>query len=432
MVLSRLAVLGALLAAGCGQSLFDAHTGGRGDGGGPGDDDMPGTCTSCIADAAADFDGTATGKGAHWRYLEDQRNRFWTPMTGDGTTMTGEDTRNRITTCAAHAAAACNALPGALLVSSAGAAGSADPAIELTAPAAQAIRLHLRAAIASGDSQIRLYRGSREDALFTATVKPSTPVDEVVVVDSLPGDRFVVAIAPATGGGASDLALQLTAEPTGAVFPSTCQLALPFEARVGNTTRDVCGQVIFGLFKSSGAQEQLDVKAGPYFEQRDAAQIVDGSRLKPLNGKLLDHSHDLTVQFWVKLDGFAISNPAAWLFSDLDIEIGGGIGVGLLQNGPTLDVMGCTDPLTGKCVHATAQMPDPLIWHFVRVVHTRARIDACVDGVHVAGAADTSAALTPVEPPELGNQFTTQPGDAHVKGQLDDVRAITGALPCAE
>jgi len=427
VVLARALV--ALVAAGCGQSLFDAHPG-RGSDGGPGGDDMPGPCTSCIANAAGDFDGTATGKGGHWRYLEDQRNHFWTAMASDGTTMTGTDSRNRITTCAAHDVPACKTLPGALVISSAGSDGIADPAIEFTASAAQAIRFRVQAAIAGGDEQtLRLYRGSREDALFTTTIKRGTPVDQLVILDSLPGDRFLLAIAPATGGGATDLALQLTAEPTGAVFPASCQLALPFEARVGNTTRDVCGQVLFTLTNPAGGQAQLVPRPGPYFEQHDAAQIIDTSRLRPLNGKPLDHSHDVTIQFWAKLDAFVSTNPA-YPFSDVNIELGGGIAVGFLPIGPTLDVMACTDPLTNACVHATAPLPNATLWQFIRVVHTRSRVEVCVDGAHVAGVADTSAAIAPAEAPELGNQFTTQPGDAHFKGTLDDVRVISGALPC--
>jgi allophanate hydrolase subunit 1 len=50
-------VPGFVLLAGCSESLFGAHRAGHGD-------DVPMACTSlCVADAAADFDGTAGGKG---------------------------------------------------------------------------------------------------------------------------------------------------------------------------------------------------------------------------------------------------------------------------------------------------------------------------------------------------------------------------------
>ena len=79
MVLIRLGWLCVLACAACSQSLFDAHGPG---GGGGGDDDGsntgPATCNApCLADAAVDFDGSATGKSKAWRYLDDHRDRTY-------------------------------------------------------------------------------------------------------------------------------------------------------------------------------------------------------------------------------------------------------------------------------------------------------------------------------------------------------------------
>src|SRR5262249_17469487 len=146
----RIAVLGVL--AGCSQSLFDEN-GATSDSA-----NIPLTCpTPCLADAATDFNRTPPGAGGKGRYLADQPHRPWRAMTGDATQMTGADPNNHITTCAAHrTAAACVALPGALLVSSAGATSAADPALEITATQSQVIQLVVRAFVPSGvDQSIR-------------------------------------------------------------------------------------------------------------------------------------------------------------------------------------------------------------------------------------------------------------------------------------
>jgi hypothetical protein len=88
------------------------------------------TCPSpCVADLAGDF-----GKPqSPWRYLEDHRHRTWTAMTPTADGLVGADAANAITSCAHRDAAACAVLPGALLISSAGATSAADPAVELSA-----------------------------------------------------------------------------------------------------------------------------------------------------------------------------------------------------------------------------------------------------------------------------------------------------------
>src|SRR4051812_43021605 len=111
-----------VLLGGCSTSLFGASGAGHGPGGDD-DDASNSPCRApCVADAGAEFDGTAMSAGKHWRYLEDHRDRKWKAMTpGPGPQMTGEDPNNRITTCAAHPTApACTAVAGGLLVSSSG------------------------------------------------------------------------------------------------------------------------------------------------------------------------------------------------------------------------------------------------------------------------------------------------------------------------
>src|SRR5262245_15536716 len=98
MVLTRACALLALLAAACGQSLFDAN--GNVDGGG-GDGPAAIACPApCLGDAAADFDGTPEGAGARWRYLDDRRDRSWAAMSPSGSGLAGANPANAITTCA--------------------------------------------------------------------------------------------------------------------------------------------------------------------------------------------------------------------------------------------------------------------------------------------------------------------------------------------
>lgn len=442
MVLNGRSILLVLvvLLVGCGQSLFDARGPGRGGGDGGGDDEL-GTCNApCIADAAADFDGTATGRGGRWRYLDDLGNRQWAAMSTDGTEMTGNAGRNRITTCARHGdEPACEALPSALLVTSAGgvggagASGGSDPAIEFTASSAQVIQLRVRAFLPSGDAQlIRLYRNSREDVLFTGLATPRQPIDEMVTLDALAGDRFLVAIAASspTAGGATNLGLHLTISAMSVPFPSSCQLALAFEVQTGSNVVELCrgGLYSLRLLSTSGLAPLMRVP-GPFFEQGYAARINDGTHFIEVTQKTLSHADGLTVQFWVQ-QASVIGIDAVWPFSDVDPDFGTGVGVAIVPFGPSAAQIAATafSDTTTLYEFVMAPLPAANRWHFVRVVHTATGIAMCVDGVRVASASGQSRLGPTTEPPVLGSeQYSTF---AHFDGTIDDVRAITGALPC--
>lgn len=431
------------LVAGCGESLFDARgpaDGGRPVDGRPDDAGELGTCTTpCIADASADFDGTPAGRNGRWRYVDDLGNRQWTQMTVDGMQMVGNAARSIITTCAASPdRPACAALPRALLVTSAGAAGGAgaggaDPAIEFTSPSTQGIELRVRAFLPAGDSQqIRLYRNSREDVLFTGLATPGTALEQTVTLDALAGDRFLVAVAASgpTGGGATDLGLHLTVTATNSAFPSSCQLALGFETQTGSSVIDLCQAAVYSLRRvPGGTLAPLTRGAGPFFEQGSGARIPEGTHFAQIAGnKTLDHTAGLTIQFWMQ-HAVPIGVEPVWPFSDHDPEFGSGIAVTLQAVGqvaPMIDVTGFAD---GSFVHAIGQFPaDVMRWQFVRVVHTATEIALCVNGVRVAAVAATNAAIPTVNTPLLGSeQF---PSVATFDGSLDDVRALTGALPC--
>jgi len=435
-------VLGCVLLAGCSESLFGAHKAGPG-----GDDDggnVPDTCTSpCLADAAADFDGTLRGNGNHWRYLEDHRDRTWTAMTGDAMGMTGKDAANQITKCDLHPdAAACRALPGALLVSSAGGTSKADPAIELTVPENQVIQLSLHAYVPSGaDQTIRLYRNSREDVLFTGIATADRTLSQAITLDALAGDRFLVAVTPTVplGSGATRVGLELFAAGTKAVFPSDCQLAVPFDSASGNTTGDLCHQALFTEYiflpPSPQMETPVDLGPGPLPAPNRAAVIVPTMFLEPPQQSRLDWSHDITVQFWVQLS----TNPtsAAWLFSDLDPDLGGGVALSLRSeaSGLKLDVATCIDatPNAVRLGTQTIAFPSDGSWQLIRVVRAGDTVDVCLNGRRVTSfpfASNLPPMFETSYPPSLGKLSGSGAMSAGFNGLIDDLRVITGALPC--
>jgi hypothetical protein len=437
VVLTRAATCAALVALGCGQSLFDAH----GPGPGPGSSsdaggEPPGVCNfPCIADAAADYDGSMTGKGGRWQYLEDNHDRTWSAMIIDGTQMKSEDSTDRITSCTAQPdAPACSALPGALLVTSTGAGH--DPAISFTAASAQVIELRLRAYQPSGTAQdVWLYRNSREDALFIGQATAGTPLDRTVALDALAGDRFLVAIGPngAPSDSVSQIALDLTVNATTMAFPSACQLMLSFESVVGNSTRNLCREQVFSLVDASLRQVQLARPTSPYVALGVySAHIPTGAMFHDfafMTDTPLDHSQSLTVQLWVERTVNGQTMPAT-PFSDLDLDYGGGFQIVINPGAnPTLQVAIGTTPTP---TYLTTPYPDDGSWHFIRVVQSTTGIALCIDGKARTDMPVDTTSNTNFYVPELGNESPSLSNGQHFEGNIDDVRAFTGTLPCSK
>lgn len=435
MVLTRRsAVLVVLLLAGCSESLFGAHHVGQTDDGGTagsdGSDAVPGACTApCIGDAAGDFNGTPGGMNGRWRYLDDYRTPpLWTPMTASGGEMTGGGS-NRITTCSLHPdRAACGMLPGALLVSSTGAIAGTDPAIELTALTPQVVQLSLRVYLAAGaDQTIWLYRNSREDVLFKGVATAGAEIDRALTLDALPGDRFLVAVSP-TGAGAADIGVQLFGSALSHPVPSTCQLALRFDTIVGNSTSDLtCVQRSFTHLDDTGHQTALAQGGPPYSELNSALSNPGGTYLHDFDpSSPLDYSQDVTVQLWANVRTF-VNAGAASLFSDLGAS-DGGIAISILPGSP--GTVAVTSRTASGVVEADGSYPAPDAWHFLRVVRTATNLRVCVDGAQ-AGSVDAALVRLPATlPPDLGKDLPAPSSAASLDGLLDDLRVITGALPC--
>jgi hypothetical protein len=431
MLAVRVAMLGAALLAGCNESLFGAHHGGHA-APPPDTDTVPAVCTPpCLADAGAEFDGTAGGMRAHWRYLDDDRaQRNWQPMTVGSGEMIGQG-QNRITSCTVHPeAAACAALPGALLVTSTGATAPTDPAIEFKAPTSQVIQLTLHAFLAAGDNQtIRLYRNSRDDVLFTGIAMAGTPVAHDITVDALPGDRFLVAVAP-TGNGAADIGLQLFIAAAPTAFPSSCKLTLRFdEIASGNSVTDVlCAKDAFTHFKTTGTTAAVVLAPAPFTELGSSGVVENTTFLHELAGMpAFDYARDVTVQMWVNLRSFVNAGRAS-VFSDLG-PTGGGVEIAVVP-GPPDTITVTTRTAASSLVMATGMYPAAMSWHLVRVVRTATGLRLCVDGAPAA-VMDTTPILAPATHlPDFGKDLQAAMNQASFDGELDDVRVITSALPC--
>jgi hypothetical protein len=426
VVLSR-ALLALALVAGCGQSLFDAHGGGRdggGDGGGGGDGDVPDTCAApCIADAAADFDGSPGGTGNRWRYLDDKRDHSWVPMTGTGGVLVG--TSGSIKKCAADLSAACKALPGALLVSTAGSTSPADPAVEYRSPDARVIQLAFRAQVAAGgpNHSIRLYRNSREDVLFTAPAAPGITVEHLVTVDAVAGDRFLVAVAPdgPTGG---DVALHVFVSGTSKSFPSTCQLAVPFTVAGAATghVEDLCRGEILAM--NNTAPDAPLLAMGPYAEEGmggyvESSYYYEGTEtLTPVDAT--------TLQFWLKVESSSI--PDSWVFSNIDVDIGNGLGL-FFRNagGPKLEASVVTNKSPLMYAIQSASYATFQSWHFVRVVQASNTGSICIDGIKAASGPLAGPSVS-LRVPRLGRSASDT--TTSFIGIFDDVRVFNEALPC--
>lgn len=416
--------LGALLLAATGckeQSLFEE-----------GQDEGPGvvgsSCPSqCLGDAARDFDGTAAGSGGHWRYLDDNRDRTWTPMSIDGTRMQGADPTRAITACADKSKApACVALPKALLMSSTGATASADPAIEYKFDTKLTVQVGIRAFVpdAADLQQILVYRNSREDLIYAGPALPGDLFERSLDVDVIPGDRLLVSLAP-SAGGASEVGLELFLSNTGGA--SRCQVAVDFEQATGNTVEAKCGAAFtYYEYEPTEVAQPPVLGDGPYPELGRAAAIPTNHYYKTVD--LLDKTGDFTLQYWMRVNELDPTYDG-WAVSDMDLDTGGGIGNAIYQRAEVrLDTT--TGTVDNSYIGANVEFPNLGKWQFVRVVHVDGKVSTCLNGKRVTSFDLPAGKLKSNFPLHLGKNVRWSPQVAAFIGSLDDVRAFSAALPC--
>lgn len=430
-----LRILVAVLAlTGCKQSLFDSHGGDDDDHPG-GDGSIASSCpTPCLGDGGDAFDGSPMGSDGHWRYLEDHKDRTWAAMTASGDTFVGATTGNQITSCAKHDSPVCETLPGALLFSS---AGDSTPvaAVEWVAPSARVVQLQLGVRIPDGapTQTVRLYRGSREDALFTALADPGVTVQQSITLDVLMGERIYVTL---DGGAVQNAGVQLFVVGDMATFPSTCQVALGFEAATGNTVDNLCGtDFTFHAYNSTSGDitdTAPTLGSNVYAEEGMAAQIpVDRfySAASPL-----DRTGDFTIQYWMKFAGVVDAFTGGWSFSDLDLDNTGGIGMVLFTDNNShlaFDVQSCTvvTQTTLEFNELVVSYPEDTQWHFVRVVKKGTDLAVCLDGTKIGNKAFSNNLATGFAP-YIGKNVVWTPSEPSFSGTIDDLRVVTQALPC--
>jgi Concanavalin A-like lectin/glucanases superfamily len=433
--LCALAVLTGLV--GCGQSLFDAHgdrDGGPGDDGG--DDDgglpVPTTCPAeCLADAAADFDKSPSS----WSYLEEGPMHLWVGMMQNGKEWSGTDTGNTVRRCLGDSAdAACKALPGALLVTAAGDSSAFYPALELKLPDAGAQVLHLvvRAHVPrdSAPQNIRLYRNGREDVLFAVTGLQGDTAEKEVIVDALPGDRFLVSVDP-TGVPGGSAAIHFFASSMGESFPATCQLAATFPTGTSGTMiEDLCTNrdLNFVMGLPPGTPVTPAFTQGPFPELGDAIDLMPGRYLRA-TAALARADTPVTVQLWFRIDTLPPTGKG-WIFDDQDPDLGGGNGLSAYQPAqPRLEITAFsdTDPLTEVTASDAVTTGT---WHFLRVVDANdGTIKVCFDGRRLGSLEVPPSRFTTNNQVHLGKMASGGSG-AVFDGAIDDVRVFSAALPC--
>jgi hypothetical protein len=417
VVLAR-ALLGLLLVAGCKQSLFDN----KGDvDAGDTNTDIPSSCpATCIADAAADFGTT------RWRFVDDMRNRMWTPMAMMGNAYVGGG-MNRVSLCKNESSPACDALPGALVVTTSGMAGP-DPALSFTAPASQVVQLTIRIRFEDGAPahDVRLYRNAREDSLFTAQASGGATFERALTLDAIAGDRFYLALSTAQAGSFR-AAVHFYANSTMDMFPIECVLALPFAGSMATTTDNACGADYAYKNDTADAMWSFGVPAFP--ELGNAADITMDRYFQ--GADVLPRAGDTTTQLWLRHDAF-ISSYNAIVFSDIDLDYTGGLAIYITNTTPPkLGAETCTvvTPQLGFA-YADAPFPNDHAWHFVRVVHTNGMVKICVDGTRTSSYVLATGKMQAMYAPWIARNQNWLPQGAFFDGAVDDVRVIKAALPC--
>jgi hypothetical protein len=422
-VVLRIMVSLALL-AGCKQSLFDSHGDVDARGGGNGDGDVASSCpATCLADAAADFGMTK------WRYLDDNKTRSWTEMAmmDGGFNGTGA---NRFSSCKNDSSAsACDALPGALLVTTTDSAAAADPALSYTAVSNQVVQLTVRVHVpVSGTEQtVRVYRNAREDSLLTQAVTPGMTFERAFTLDAIKDDRFYLALSP-TGQGAQQIGVHFYVNATGETFPMTCQVALQFSSPMATSTDNACG-VDYNFF-NNGAAANWALGTPAFPELGTSGDITMDKWFE--GGDVIARAGDTTTQLWLRHDAF-VSTYNALVFSDLDLDYTGGLGIYVISSTPPkLYVETCTLATQTELGFAsgTAPYPDDHAWHFVRVVHTNGTVKICLDGKRVASYVLAAGKMQSMYHPWLARNLFWTPQGGFFDGAIDEVRVITGALPC--
>ena len=287
------------------------------------------------------------------------------------------------------------------------------------------VRVHVPAGAA--EQTVRLYRNAREDSLLTALATPGATLERALTLDALKDDRFYLALSP-TGAGAGPIGVHFYINSTEDSFPKTCQLGLQFAGPMGMMTDNACGVDLSYFNAGTAASWALGT---PAFEEMGTSADITMDRYFR-GSDVMIRGEDTTTQLWLRHDAFVPSYNAV-VFSDLDLDYTGGVGIYVIEEvPPKIYVETCTLATQTELgfASASAPFPDDHAWHFVRVVHAGGMVKICVDGQRVASFALPAGKMQSMYPPWVGRNLGWLPQGGFFDGAVDDVRVITGALPC--
>jgi hypothetical protein len=278
-----------------------------------------------------------------------------------------------------------------------------------------------------GAHDVRLYRNSREDSLFTGAAAAGSTFERAITVDAIRDDRFYVALAP-KGQGTASIGVHVYINSTGDSFPKSCKLALSFSAASGTTVSNACGAAFTYYDYNLTPAQTPTLTAGPFPELGMAADIPMDRYYQ--GADVLVRDVDTTTQLWVRHDAF-VSTYNAVVFSDEDLDVGGGIAFYILnQAPPKVGAETCTNGEPLAFAFGDAAFPNDHAWHFLRAVHTNGMVQLCLDGVRVASYPLPAGKMQSTHKPYVGKNVIWTPSGAFFDGAVDDVRVVAGALPC--
>src|SRR5262249_45336082 len=162
----------------------------------------------------------------------------------------------------------------------------------------------------------------------------------------------------------SGIAVNLFISGTGVDYRSPCKYAPQFSSP--STVANPCGEV--PMFFNGSTPATPIVAAGPFAEIGMAADIPLGMHYHATQS--LQRVGDVTAQLWVRVrsvDSFL----SGWVFSDYDLDSGGGLGLYFYNSSGVLKFGAATvtSPSPLMFDGAEAAYPTDGAWHFIRVVH---------------------------------------------------------------
>jgi len=389
--------------------------------------------TTCRADAVRNYDGSATGSTGGWRYLSDNRDRSWTPMTagsalglsafvgtGDPAPAVVDCRADPEATVCVDDATSLLLLPGA----------DADAALEFTIADTGAFTVSgdVRAAAGGADQHLVIYRNTREDVLIERVFDADAVVQSFSVdVEAIAGDRLLLTVFP-DSGVAVPVGVHLFVSESVGAFPRACGLTVRFEDVSAPLFTEDCGRVTYtGKIENVGTDLAAPALVSSVIpELGQAIQLTRGEYLHPTAGAKMDYSGDFTIQMWARIP--EVYSTWQDLFADWSADSDNGIVVAVSSS---FTLWASLLFPVGQIAELSFSWPADGAWHFVRVVRRTSNetFRVCLDGTLKASLAfDGTLDVSASERPFIARSVEYSPPE--FQGSLDDVRMFARAYPC--